>query len=307
MLDPSCGSGTFLAAAARHLIAHAGDLPPGEQLAKLQENIAGIDLHPVAVQLAKATWVITCREVIMAARDSGPAGGTITAPVHLGDSLQLRYDNSELDAQGYITLDTREKLDGQNDYVRFQVPLSLARDTERFENLMLDLSDAIERGDDANQVLDKHAVTSPAEREPMAAAIANMEALHNDNRNHVWAYYLRNMTRPTVIAEGKVDAIIGNPPWLSYNESAGIIRNELEIAEPEPLPDMGWRTQLAPKQEVATLFYCRVVELYLRENRQDREWCCPTACCAPGIISSFADGYYESKSAHPAPGLPSRP
>ena len=196
VLDPSCGSGTFLAAAVRHLITYAGDLPPGEKLAKLQENIAGIDLHPVAVQLAKATWVITCREVIMAARGSGPSGGTITAPVHLGDSLQLRYDNSELDAQGYITLDTREKLDGQSDYVRFQVPLSLARDTERFENLMLDLSDAIERGDDAGRVLDKHNVTSPAEREPMAAAIGNMEALHADNRNHVWAYYLRNMTRP---------------------------------------------------------------------------------------------------------------
>ena len=74
VLDPACGSGTFLAAAVRHLIAHAVDLAPNQLLAKLQENIAGIDLHPVAVQLAKATWVIACHDVIMAARHSWSIG-----------------------------------------------------------------------------------------------------------------------------------------------------------------------------------------------------------------------------------------
>ena len=295
VLDPSCGSGTFLAAAVRHLIAHAGDISPGEQLAKLQQNIAGIDLHPVAVQLAKATWVITYRDVIMAARDSGQSDGTITAPVHLGDSLQLRYDNSELDAQGYITLNTREKLDGQNDYVRFQVPLSLARDTERFENLMLDLSDAIERGDDTDRVLDKHAVTSPAEREPMAAAIASMEALHSDNRNHVWAYYLRNMTRPTVIAEGKVDAIIGNPPWLTYDQSADIIREELKTLSQVRYQIWAGGPN-SPHQDLATLFYVRAAELYLREKGRIG-MVLPHSVLRTGHHLKFRSAYYESKRA----------
>ena len=38
-----------------------------------------------------------------------------------------------------------------------------------------------------------------------------MQELHAADRNHVWAYYIRNMIRPAVIAEEKVDRIIGNP------------------------------------------------------------------------------------------------
>ena len=293
VLDPACGSGTFLAAAVRHLIAHGGDLTPGEQLAKLQENIAGIDLHPVAVQLAKATWVIACHDVIMAARNADQSGETITAPVHLGDSMQLRYDNSELDAQGYITLDTGETLAGQSGPVRFQVPLSLARDTERFDNLMIDLSDAIERGDDTDRVLDNYGVTNPAERAPMATTVANMQALHRDNRNHVWAYYLRNMARPMVIAEGKVDAIIGNPPWLTYDQSADIIREELKSLSQSRYQIWAGGPN-SPHQDLATLFYTRSAELYLRENGKIG-MVLPHSVLRTGHHLKFRSGYYESK------------
>ena len=48
VLDPACGSGTFIEAAVKRLIAHSAGMRPGRRLALLQENIAGIDLHPVA-------------------------------------------------------------------------------------------------------------------------------------------------------------------------------------------------------------------------------------------------------------------
>ena len=293
VLDPACGSGAFIAAAVRHLIANAQDLTPGQQLAKLQENIAGIDLHPVAVQLAKATWVIASHGVIMAARNAGQSADAITAPVHLGDSLQLRYDNSQLDAQGYITLDTGETLPGQSDSVRFQIPLSLARQTERFDNLMIDLSDAIERGGDPQRVLDNHEVTEPAERDPMAAVAANMQALHRGNRNHVWAYYLRNMTRPTVIAEEKVDAIIGNPPWLTYDQSADIIREELKSLSQSRYQIWAGGPN-SPHQDLATLFYVRVAELYLK-GRGRIGMVLPHSVLRTGHHLKFRGGYYETK------------
>ena len=292
VLDPACGSGAFLEAAVKHLIAHMGRLAPVEQLARLQENIVGIDLHPVAVQLAKATWVIACHDVITAARKAGHTGA-ITAPVYLGDSMQLRYDNRTLDAQGYITLDTREKLAGQTGNVQFRIPLPQALDTDRFDSLMMELSRAIEIGDDTARILDNFGINDKSERETMEATIASMEALRRDNRNHIWAYYLRNMSRPAVIAEKKVDVIIGNPPWLTYKQSADTIREELEsLCYNRYQIWEGGRN--AANQDVATLFYCRAAELYLKQGGRIG-MVLPHSVLRTAHHHKFRKGYYEAR------------
>ena len=71
VLDPSCGSGTFIETAVEHILNHSGGLSRTETLKKLQENVVGIDIHPVAVQLAKATWVMAAADTIRAARSRG--------------------------------------------------------------------------------------------------------------------------------------------------------------------------------------------------------------------------------------------
>ena len=72
---------------------------------------------------------------------------------------------------------------------------------------------------------------SDACRQSVKAVATAMRELHAADRNHVWAYYIRNMIRPAVIADEKVDRIIGNPPWLTYGQSADIIRQELRDNE----------------------------------------------------------------------------
>ena len=264
-LDPACGSGTFLEAVMRHILANAPEGATGEsKLAMLQYNVAGIDLHPVAVQLAKATWVVNAVGAITEARAENPNLPEITAPVHLGDSMQLRYDNSLITAQGVITLKTGETLPNESGEVVFEIPLNLAKDTDRFDGMIIDVADAIERGDDTDATLDKYGL-SALDRETMDATVSSMKALHAVGRNHVWAYYLRNMTRPAVIAERKVDAIVGNPPWLTYRQSSDIIRAELrEMSERRYGIWAGGKN--SANQDVAGLFYCRSAELYLKEG-----------------------------------------
>ena len=91
-----------------------------------------------------------------------------------------------------------------------------------------------------------------------------MQELHAANRNHVWAYYIRNMIRPAVIAEQKVDRIIGNPPWLTYGQSADIIRTELREMSDQRYQIWAGGRNSAPHQDIATVFYTRCAELYAK-------------------------------------------
>ena len=293
VLDPACGSGTFIESAVQHYIANTEDMPPGERLSKLHESVTGIDLHPVAVQLAKATWIMASQPVIKAAREAGEGGEEIVAPIHLGDSLQLRHDNSQLIGQSFIELKTSEVLNEADGEVVFHVPLNLARQVERFDSLMLAIADAIDRGDDTDRVLDDHEITESEEREPLEGTIANMKRLHTAGRNHVWAYYLRNMSRPAVISAQKVDAIIGNPPWLTYSRSAGIIRNELEgLSKNQYQIWAGGKN--SPHQDIASLFFCRAMELYLRPAGVIG-MVMPHSALRSGQHLKWRGGYYEAK------------
>ena len=261
-MDPACGSGTFIECLVRNIIDHSHNQHPIDTLRKLQNNVIGIDLHPVAVQLAKATWVLNSHEVINAARYADHKND-IAPPIYLGDSLQLRYERNVLTRPDHITLRTTEQMPGEADTVAFDIPMSLARESDRFDPLILDLSQAVAQSTDTDTVLDRRQITDPVERATMTQIAAQMRKLHAIGRDHVWGYYLRNMVRPAVISAQRVDAIVGNPPWLTYSRSSDIVREELVNLSQNTYGIWAGGRQ-APHQDVATLFFSRVTDLYLK-------------------------------------------
>ena len=262
VMDPSCGSGTFIETAVEHILNHSEGLSQTETLKKLQENIVGIDIHPVAVQLSKATWVMAAADTIRGARAESNEAGSVSAPIYLGDSMQLRYDTGTLSASLSIELETRETLPGHTEPIIFSIPKELARRQTDIDQLISELATAIDEGRNTDHVADAFEMSDASRRSVQAIATA-MRELHAADRNHVWAYYIRNMIRPAVVAEQKVDRIIGNPPWLTYGQSADIIRTELkEMSENRYRIWAGGK--LAPHQDIATLFYTRCAELYAK-------------------------------------------
>ncbi len=300
VLDPPCGSGTFIETAVERIISHAAELSATATLRKLQENVVGIDIHPVAAQLAKVTWVMAAADTIRAAREEGTGTGAVSAPIYLGDSMQLRYDTGTLAASQFIELETRETLPGQTSPAVFVIPKELARQQAGADWLISEIATAIDEGRDAERVADAHRMSDEC-RESMKAVAVLMKDLHAADRNHVWAYYIRNMIRPAVIAEEKVDRIIGNPPWLTYGQSADIIREELRGMS-ENRYQIWAGGKLAPHQDIATLFYTRCAELYAKPQAIVG-MVLPHSALRSGQHLKWRSGNYKRKGGRNAPSI----
>ena len=222
VLDPACGSGTFVAEAVTHFIeaANATALDSKGVLEWLRFSVAGIDVHPVTVHLTRAAWVLAAQPAIKAAVADGFAAN-VTVPVYLGDVLQLRFRTGDMFAEHNVTVQVEDE-----DNVELVFPVSLLDRAETFDALMSDVAEAIENGDDPTLALEDNQITDSVERQILGETIAAMQRLHAEGRNHIWAYYTRNLVRPVALSRSKVDVIVGNPPWLNYNQTVSTLRTE---------------------------------------------------------------------------------
>ena len=257
VLDPSCGSGTFIVEAVNHFMEHAAreGLVGKELFDRLHDAVTGIDVHPVAVHLARAAWTLAARRAI-----EGSEKASVSVPIYLGDSLQLRFRTGDMFAEHEVRIEVEDE---ENTALVF--PVSLVERAGDFDSLMSDVADAIERGDDPLLALDDNGITDPAERCTLEETIGTMRRLHAEGRNHIWAYYTRNLVRPVALSRNKVDVVIGNPPWLSYRRTVSDLRTELE-RQSKDIYGIWIGGKQASNQDVAGLFFARSVDLYLKDG-----------------------------------------
>ena len=260
VLDPSCGSGTFIAEAIAHFItaARLAQLPPQEALRKLRTSVTGIDVHPAAVHLARSAWALAAKPLIDDVVASG-ADASLSVPVYLGDSLLLRLRVGDMIAESEIRIPVED-----DNGTTLIFPRSLVDRADEFDRLMNAVAGAIEAGDDPAATLARYDLR-PRERTVMERTTAAMRRLHDEGRNHIWAYYTRNLIRPLTLTRNRVDVIVGNPPWLNYRNTANVLRSELE-RQSKLEYDLWAGGRYASSQDVAGLFYARCVDLYLKDG-----------------------------------------
>ena len=261
VLDPACGSGTFVAEAVTHLIEAAKNdgFTGKDMLEWLRMSVSGIDVHPVAVHLARAAWVLAAQPAIQAAVEEG-FDESVTVPIYLGDALQLRFRTGDMFAEHNVTIQVNDE---RNTELVF--PVSLVDRPEAFDALMGDVSEALEKGERPFVALDDHNIVNSTERAILEGTIDVLQTLHKEGRNHIWAYYTRNLVRPVALSRGKVDVVIGNPPWLNYNQTVSTLRTELE-QQSKDLYGIWQGGIYATHQDVAGLFFARCVDLYLKDG-----------------------------------------
>jgi len=210
LLDPSCGSGSFLFAAARRL-RNIAKLSKSKLVRAVIENIIGIDVHPVAVLMAKANLILSLKEEIANYPEE------INLQIYMADTLMTGEDKSK----SALMISISEKDEA------FHIPFeTVDRGAVTLDTLIDRLCDFAKRG-----------VESPEKEEKAYTGLRNylesnnysndeifywqhnfrlLVKLEKQKRNTVWAYILKNAYRPAFIRHNKVDYIVGNPPWLSY-------------------------------------------------------------------------------------------
>ena len=266
-LDPSCGSGTFLFHAVRRYLASATEA--GQSLAEalpgLTGAVAGLDVHPVAVTLARVTYLLA----IGVERLQHPDRPAFSVPVYLGDSMQWGQQNTLLNTDALtVPTDNGQLFGGE---LRF--PQRMLNDAGRFDRLVAELADRA-----ANRPLHtpppslastfRLYAVHPDDQPIVSETFRNMCELHDSGRNHIWGYYVRNLARPLSLAapDNRVDLLIGNPPWLAYRFMTPDMK--LEFRDMCQARAFWAGSAVSTNQDLSALFVARCAELYLRDGGQ---------------------------------------
>ena len=262
VLDPGCGSGTFLFWAVRRCIeaCEAAGMSASEALESVTTRVFGIDVHPVAVALARVTYVLA----IGTNRLRGPRP-SLTIPVWLGDSVGYQRGDT-LEDVDTLAVRTGDGATLFEQVLRF--PDRVVDDISGFGSLVTEMSRrAADRsaGDpvpNLHAVYDRHAV-HPDDRPVLDQTMRTLCDLVDEGRDHIWGYYVRNDARPRWLArpDNRVDRLVGNPPWLSYRYmTAEMQRRFRELSQERGL----WQgANVATHQDLSALFVVRTVEQYL--------------------------------------------
>ncbi|NLE45576.1 MAG: N-6 DNA methylase [Chloroflexi bacterium] len=272
LLDPSCGSGTFLFMAIRRL-ASLG-LTGWDLVDFALENIAGVDVHPLAVTVARINYLLAVIPHMRGARARGGMG-LVPLPVYMADSLLMPEETGTHKDTLIVSVDRdRGEL--------FHIPTSAAQAPTVFSEVIDLMENYAQRPEEeinmglaqafADVVSSRFSAAERGYGTDLSPSywLRNLRLLNrliHEDRNSIWAYMLKNIARPLLLAAQKFDVIVGNPPWLSYR----FIRDKVYQDEVKGLTlrygllESG-DVKLFTQMDLSTLFMVHCELNYLREN-----------------------------------------
>lgn len=255
VLDPACGSGTFAFHAVQRFLAaaDAAGMSNAEALVRVGDKVHGIDIHPVAVIIAKVTYLLALGSRLRGER------GQVHVPIYLGDSLQ--WNTAMFMAEREVLVDVPNG-------PTLHLPFPVARQPNVMNNVidrLLDLCRANASPDDLPAAIAPIVALAPPDLRVLQATYEALLQLFRTDRDHIWGFILTNVVRPVWLSqdEQKADVVLGNPPWLAYRH----MRRELQTRFREECDRRGiWVGDVAQQSDLSAYFFARSVELYLKPS-----------------------------------------
>jgi len=259
VLDPACGSGTFLVLAIKRMREYGDEhfLDNRELVKKIIENVRGIDLNPLAVLAAKANYIIALSDLLRYRPREG-----IEIPIYLADSISVERTVT-LQGESEFTLHTTE---GKFWVTREVIDKNLLYPALSFIDECIGIKLTKEEfakslSRNKNIPLTKGSVNSFIR---LYGKIYNLE--YRYHKDKIWTSLLKNSFAPLLM--GKFDYVIGNPPWINWETLPEFYRNNTKHL----WSDCGLLKKTKGvglgkvKRDIAMLFVARCFRQYVNET-----------------------------------------
>ncbi|MEM2292063.1 MAG: N-6 DNA methylase [Nitrososphaerota archaeon] len=257
VLDPACGSGTFLILVINRLKEYAEAHYLKDVLADyLLKNVVGFDLNPLAALTARTNYLLAIADLLSYVK------GPIEIPVYLADSLLV---------------ETRQTLTGTTYIIthhvgEFELPKSIVD-----KGLLNRLLDAVDRyvrlrykPEEFKQVVSREFNLDQNELKLLGDLYSKFLELEEAGKNHVWTSIIRNAFAPlTVVSSyGRFDFVVGNPPWINWENLPEDYREKTKNI-------WGWYGLLEKtkgmglgkvKRDMAMLFLARCLDRFVKAD-----------------------------------------
>lgn len=257
VLDPACGSGSFLIAAVHRF----RELNSGISVDEINSSIYGIDIHPLSVQIAKTNMLLALGKDVVNAR----------VPIHLNIIL----------ANTLLAPDGVEDLFGTNfkmniDKETLELSSQILDDVKVFDQA-LEISEELAEQtfgstkvplDTFGNILTKQIKNGGFNKLVTESFYKIYESLRNvkqKGRDSIWKFIVQNLYKPYFLSK-KFNYVVGNPPWFTYssikNEEYQNILNVLAEkynVKPERVANF-------PNLEIAAIFLAYCSSYFLKEN-----------------------------------------
>ena len=316
VLDPACGSGAFLFHAIRSFLAEAEeiDYPEDNRAAEATRLVTGMDIHPVAVIIARVTYLLALAPAL------GVRKGDITIPVYLGEAMQLSITRMLTDTElrvripspgGDADIIQRNGYGGEH----LDFPEVFCRNPEMFDFAIYAMRRAAREGwtreqyetnirtaawkffDTLTNMDDRW--ENPRTKEwargvaMLGETYLKLDRLEKEGRDTIWTYVARNLSRPLFLSarNGWANVVVGNPPWVAYRHMSADLQTRFkELARAERVYVGG---RLTTQNDLCALFTVRAASLYLRPGGR-LAFVLPLAALTRGQFGKFRSGIFDS-------------
>lgn len=238
ILDPACGSGTFLKLA----IDKKRELGSKD----IENQIIGFDINPISVIIAKANILLELKKIIP------------IIPVFVADSLmpELKVKQTQLSSE-YVNINFEDVVKGYGTERFYYKPEGKDLNPKEMYDYIKKMAKL------ATEKAAKKEIEINEDLLPNQNLIEKISALISCGKNHIWFFILQNIYNPYYY-RGKIDTVIGNPPWLTYKDVESPIRQHfLDTLYSDY--SLGNGSQNKTQQDMAAFFIARSQE-YLKSK-----------------------------------------